>query len=73
MKTLLVVDMQKGFIKNDDYLALDNFRQPFFDNMKVKYRENGEGILIHQVPNQDPLGKEKYVASYGTAKEIMKL
>lgn len=24
MKTLLVVDMQKGFIKNDDYLALNN-------------------------------------------------
>ena len=45
----------------------------FFDNMKVKFRENGEGVLIHQVPNQDPLGKEKYVASYGTAKETMKL
>lgn len=57
----------------DDYLSLDNFRQPFFDSMKVKYRENGEGVLIHQVPNQDPLGKEKYVASYGTAKETMKL
>ena len=24
MKTLLVVDMQKGFIKDDDYLALNN-------------------------------------------------
>lgn len=57
----------------DDYLALDNFRQPYFDNMKVKYRENDEGILIHQVPNQDPNGIKKYVASYGTAKETMKL
>ena len=57
----------------DDYLALDDFRQPFFDNMKVKYRENGEDILIHQVPNQDLLGKEKYVASYGTNKETMKI
>lgn len=57
----------------DDYVVLDKFRQPFFDNMKVKFRENGEGVLIHQVPNQDPLGKEKYVASYGTAKETMKL
>lgn len=24
MKTLLVVDMQAGFIKDDDYLALNN-------------------------------------------------
>ena len=26
-----------------------------------------------KVPNQDPLGKEKYVASYGTNKETMKI
>ena len=44
-----------------------------FDNLKVKFRENEEGILIHQVPNQDPNGIEKYVASYGTAKETMKI
>ena len=56
-----------------DYARLDDFRQPFFDNLKVKYRENEEGILIHQLPNQDPLGKEKYVASYGTDKETMKI
>lgn len=56
-----------------DYTKLDEFRQPFFDNLKVKFRENEEGILIHQVPNQDPNGIEKYVASYGTAKETMKI
>lgn len=56
-----------------DYARLDEFRQPFFDNLKVKFRENEEGILIHQVPNQDPNGIEKYVASYGTAKETMKI
>ena len=56
-----------------DYAKLDEFRQPFFDNLKVKFRENEEGILIHQVPNQDPNGIEKYVASYGTAKETMKI
>jgi len=57
----------------EDYAKLDKFRQPFFDNLKVKYREQDEGILIHQVPNQDPLGKEKYVASYGTDKETMRI
>ena len=57
----------------EDYTRLDEFRQPFFDNLKVKFRENEEGILIHQVPNQDPLGKEKYIASYGTDKETMKI
>lgn len=56
-----------------DYAKLDDFRQPFFDNIKIKYRENEEGVLIHQVPNQDPLGKEKYIASYGTDKETMKI
>ena len=56
-----------------DYIKLDEFRQPFFDNLKVKYRENEEGILIHQVPNQDPLGKEVYTPSYGTIKETMKI
>ena len=56
-----------------DYNRLDEFRQPFFDNLKVKFRENEEGILIHQVPNQDPNGIEKYVASYGTDKETMKI
>lgn len=56
-----------------DYIKLDNFRQMFFDNIKVKFRENEEGILIHQVPNQDPNGIEKYVASYGTDKETMKI
>lgn len=57
----------------NDYKKLDDFRQPFFDNMKVKYRENEEGVLIHQVPNQDPNGVEKYVPSYGTRKETMKI
>ena len=57
----------------EDYTRLDEFRQPFFDNLKVKFRENEEGKLIHQVPNQDPLGKEKYIASYGTDKETMKI
>ena len=57
----------------DDYVKLDNFRQPFFDNLKVKYRDADEGVLIHQVPNQDPNGVEKYVPSYGTAKETMKI
>ena len=56
-----------------DYIKLDEFRQPFFDFMKVKYREEGDGIIIHQVPNQDPLGKEKYIPTYGTDKEIMKI
>ena len=56
-----------------DYFKLDQFRQPFFDNLKVKYREQEEGILIHQVPNQDPLGKEIYKPSYGTSKETMKI
>lgn len=56
-----------------DYAKLDEFRQPFFDNLKVKFREREEGILIHQVPNQDPNGIEKYIASYGTAKETMKI
>ena len=49
------------------------FRQPFFDNLKVKFRENEEGILIHQVPNQDPNGVERYKPSYGTSKETMKI
>lgn len=57
----------------EDYVKLDKFRQPFFDNLKVKYRENEDGILIHQVPNQDPLGKEKYIATYGTDKERMRI
>lgn len=56
-----------------DYTRLDKFRQPFFDNLKVKFRENEEGILIHQVPNQDPNGVEVYIPSYGTAKETMKI
>lgn len=56
-----------------DYIKLDNFRQPFFDNLKVKYRDNEDGVLIHQVPNQDPNGVENYVPSYGTAKETMKI
>lgn len=56
-----------------DYIKLDEFRQPFFDNLKVKYREGEEGILIHQVPNQDPMGIEKYVATYGTQKETMNI
>ena len=56
-----------------DYIKLDNFRQPFFDNLKVNYRDNEGGVLIHQVPNQDPNGVEKYVPSYGTAKETMKI
>lgn len=56
-----------------DCIRLDKFRQPFFDNLKVKFREGEDGVLIHQVPNQDPLGKEKYIASYGTAKETMKI
>ena len=56
-----------------DYERLDEFRQPFFDNLKVKYRENEDGVLIHQVPNQDPNGIEKYIASYGTDKETMKI
>lgn len=57
----------------EDYIKLDEFRQPFFDNLKVKYREGEDGILIHQVPNQDPLGIEKYIPSYGTDKETMKI
>ena len=57
----------------EDYVKLDKFRQPFFDNLKVKFRENEAGVLIHQVPNQDPLGEERYVASYGTAKETMNI
>jgi diketogulonate reductase-like aldo/keto reductase len=57
----------------EDYIKLDNFRQPFFDKLKVKYRDNEDGILIHQVPNQDPNGVEKYVPSYGTSKETMKI
>ena len=56
-----------------DYIKLDEFRQPYFDNLKVKFREQDEGILIHQVPNQDPNGIEKYVPSFGTAKETMKI
>jgi len=60
-------------MNEEDYLKLDNFRQPFFDNLQVKYRESGEGVLIHQVPNQDPNGIEKYVANYGTDKETMKI
>ena len=64
----LKFDMEKS-----DYEKLDGFRQPFFDNLKVKYRENEDGILIHQLPNQDPKGVEKYVASYGTEKETIKL
>lgn len=60
-------------MKLTDYAKLDEFRQPFFDNLKVKFRENEDGILIHQVPNQDPNGIEKYVPSFGTAKEIMKI
>lgn len=56
-----------------DYDKLDKFRQPFFDDLKVKFRDDEEGVLIHQVPNQDPLGKEKYIASYGTSKETMKI
>lgn len=57
----------------DDYTKLDNFRQPFFDKIKVKYRDNEDGILIHQVPNQDPNGVELYKPSYGTSKETMKI
>ena len=34
MKTLLVVDMQKGFIKNDDYLALNNKLADLISNNK---------------------------------------
>ena len=56
-----------------DYKKLDEFRQPFFDNLKVKFRENEEGVLIHQLPNQDPKGIEKYIASYGTEKETMNI
>ncbi len=55
----------------EDYEKLDNFRSSFFDNLKVKYQEEGEGIIIHQVPNQDPLQKEHYKPSYGTKKETM--
>lgn len=32
MKTLLVVDMQKGFIKNDDYLALNDKLEGLISN-----------------------------------------
>ena len=32
MKTLLVVDMQKGFIKNDDYLALNSKLENLISN-----------------------------------------
>lgn len=32
-----------------------------------------KGKCWHQLPNQDPLGKEKYTASYGTVKETMKI
>ena len=60
-------------MEQEDYVKLDEFRQPFFDNLKVKFRENEDGILIHQVPNQDPNGIEHYVASYGTDKETMKI
>ncbi len=56
-----------------DYTRLDEFRVSFFDNLKVKYREKEEGILIHQLPNQDPNGIEKYVPSFGTDKETMKI
>lgn len=59
-------------MEDADYKRLDSFRVPFFDNMKVKYRESDEGVLIHQVPNQDPKGIEGYVSSYGTNKETMK-
>ena len=57
----------------EDYYKLDDFRSEFFDNLKVKFRENESGILIHQVPNQDPNGIEKYVPCYGTNKETMKI
>lgn len=60
-------------MENIDYVKLDEFRQPFFDNIKVKYREDEDGIIIHQVPNQDPNGVEKYIPSYGTDREIMKI
>ena len=59
-------------MEDADYKRLDSFRVPFFDNMKVKYRESDEGVLIHQVPNQDPKGIEEYVPSFGTNKETMK-
>ncbi len=60
-------------MEGSDYVKFDDFRQPFFDNLKVKYRESGDGVLIHQVPNQDLNGVEKYVASYGTDRETMKI
>lgn len=60
-------------MSNEDYSLLDKFRQPFFDNLKVKFRDNEEGIVIHQIPNQDPKGIEKYVPSYGTKDEKMKI
>lgn len=56
-----------------DYIKLDDFRSEFFDGIKVKYREDDEGILIHQVPNQDPNGVEKYIPTYGTDKKTMKI
>ena len=60
-------------ITKEDYEKLDNFRSPFFDNLKLKYCEEGDGVIIHQVPNQDPLGEEKYTPSYGTSKESIKI
>ncbi len=56
---------------HEDYLRLDAFRSEFFDNLKVKYSENGEGIIIHQIPNQDPLGVDNYKATYGSKNETM--
>ncbi len=60
-------------MEQSDYEKLDLFRQPFFDNLKVKYRDDEDGVIIHQVPNQDPLGMEKYVPGYGTKKETMNI
>lgn len=67
------LDSIKFDMDKSDYIKLDEFRQPFFDNLKVKYREDGDGVIIHQVPNQDPLGQENYVPTYGTEKETMKI
>ena len=67
------IECNASYLAGESLDVVADFIKQIFDSMKVKYRENGDGVLIHQVPNQDPLGKEKYVASYGTAKETMKL
>ena len=67
------IDSLSFKMTNEDYKMLDEFRSEFFDNLKVKYCENGDGIIIHQIPNQDPLGKEHYTPNYGTNKETMKI